>query len=168
MSLLSVLRGQRACYIGSDTKVKRQKSPLALVNPDSLEKSAITLGQLLSWVGAVPNLGSLISTMIMEKTHTPPVVVSAAADSIAGGEFEHRGKVSVLVQVVHINFDPIAMSYIGITTDTALEFARKGGDFTIMFHMVKIASASSLIYRLMSGEEVSGTWGSNPGMYRLH
>lgn len=91
VALLDVLRGQRSCYIGSDTRVKRQKSPLALVNPDPLEQSALTFGQLLTWVGMHPNLCTLINTLIMEKTCTSPEIVSAADDSIAGGEFEHRG-----------------------------------------------------------------------------
>lgn len=52
------------------------------------------------------------------------------------------------------------MSYIGITTDIAIEFAKQGGDFTIMFQMIKIATASRLIHRLMLGEDVSSTWGA--------
>lgn len=126
IELMGVLRGQRACYIGSNTRVKKQKSP-SLVSPDLLEQPAMTLGQLLCWVGTSPCLGALISTMIMEKTHIPPGVVAAAADTIAGGEFEHRGKVSVLAQGAHINFDPTVMSYIRMTTNTALEFAEKDG-----------------------------------------
>lgn len=51
VELLDVLRGGRACYIRSDTVIKRHKSPMALVCPDSLDKSALVLRELLSWAG---------------------------------------------------------------------------------------------------------------------
>lgn len=62
--------------------VKEHKSPLALVDPDPLDQSALSLGELLSWVGGDPYLSELIQTLIMKKTFTTPEIVAAAADSI--------------------------------------------------------------------------------------
>ncbi|AJG39154.1 RNA-dependent RNA polymerase [Wenzhou Crab Virus 1] len=158
VNLLHTLRGKRACYIGSDTGVKRQKSPLALICPDSLDVSAMSLGEIRSWVGGEFNMTSLIDIMIQEKTFSDPATVAAAADTISGGCYQHRGRVPTLSQGAHINYDPVAMSYIRISTDTALDFAKKGGDYTIMFQSIKVTIASQLLHRLQCGEDISGEW----------
>lgn len=160
IELHDIVRGNKSSYIGSDTKVKKHKSPVALISPSSTDRCALDLGELLSWVGSCPNLRELLTTMIREKTYSSPELVEAAADSVAGGEFAHRGQVSTLAPGAHINYDPSIMSYITINTDTATNFAKKGGDFTIMFQCIKIYVASWLIHRLRAGENVVGEWGA--------
>lgn len=154
----NIARGDGSCYIGSDTKVKYHKSPLALLNPEPLDKCALAVGELISWVGGEGNLKDLLTVMIEEKTWTPMDVVVSAADSVSGGIHDHRGRVQTLAQGAHLNYDPTIMSYFNITSDTALDFAKKGGDYTIMFQTIKIYAASYLIHRLKGGDSIEGEW----------
>lgn len=100
--------------------MKRQKSPLALVCPDSVDNTC-TRGTYVMG-GGEPHLTELIRILITEKkTYSSPDIVAVAADTVSGGQFEHRGKVSSLAQGAHINFDPLLSCHnIKIATDTAL------------------------------------------------
>ncbi|APG78639.1 RNA-dependent RNA polymerase [Beihai rhabdo-like virus 6] len=152
------MRGPGPCYIGSDTKIKTRKSPLALIDPEPLDRSALSLATMRSWIGGCPRLTQLIDVLIAEKTYTPPDIVEVAADSVAGGVHDHRGQHQTASQGAHPNFDPTVTSYIRITSDSALDFARKGGDYSIMFQSVKVYITSVLLHRLQAGEDISGDW----------
>ena len=62
----------------------------------------------------------------------------------------------ILSAGIHINFDPTFMSYLDIDTDTAIMFAKKGDDFTIMFQSIKIRAASLLMHRMQAGIDITG------------
>ena len=154
-------RGDHASYIGSDTRLKRTKSPAVLVNPDPLEVSAMRLSELYTWLASDDSMRELIETLIREKTLTPIDVIQQASSQIRGGTFEHRGVLSIMSRGAHINFNPAVMSHITFFTENATDFAKKGGDFTIMFQGVMIRTASVLVHRqIYLQEDVSGEWGA--------
>ena len=95
---------------------------MVLVNPDSIDKTALAVAELSSWLDLGENLQELLTTLIQEKTVTPVDVVMEPASRIVGGSFEHRGQVQLLSRGVHINFNASIMSYLSINSNTALPF----------------------------------------------
>ena len=147
-------------YIGSDTRQKKSVSPVVLVNPDPMDRTALAVAEIASWLDLGSNFQDLLTVLIQEKTITPVDVVKESASRIVGGSFEHRGQVQMLSRGVHINFNASIMSYLAINSDPALEYAKKGSDYTIIFQALKVRVASWLIHRHSAGIDVEGTWGA--------
>ena len=129
-----------------------------MVNPEPMELSALGVAELLTWLDLDADTSALLTTLIKEKTGTLVEVVVEAASRVIGGSFEHRGEVMLLSRGIHINFNPSVMSFLDINSDTATKFAKKGGEYTIIFQAIKVRAASYLMHRLTAGEEVTGDW----------
>ena len=153
-------RGPLPSYIGSNTRQKKSVSPVVLVNPDPMDRTALAVAELSSWLDLGENFQDLLSTLIQEKTVTPVDVVKESASRIVGGSFEHRGQVQLLSRGVHINFNA-SMSYLSINSDTALQYAKKGSDYTIIFQALKVRIASWLIHQCSAGIDVEEPWGAS-------
>ena len=64
-------RGPLQSYIGSNTLQKKSVSPVVLVNPDPMDKTALAVAELSSWLDLGENFQDLLSILIQEKTVTP-------------------------------------------------------------------------------------------------
>ena len=62
-------RGKRLPYIGGSTKVKVAKGLLEIIDPDPLDKSIISLGQIANWL------------------------ILRHGDQVVGGTADHRAQV---------------------------------------------------------------------------
>ncbi|APG78838.1 RNA-dependent RNA polymerase [Wenling crustacean virus 12] len=153
-------RGPYKAYLGSDTRIKHTKGPLEVINPDTMERSALSLAQLETWVGEDPNLQDLLDRLIKEKTESPVDTVKDAASKIVGGSLEHRGEVMTLPKGAHINYDPNISSHMTVNTDTATAIARKQADYTIMLQGAKVYIGSYIIHQHIAGQDVVGEWGA--------
>lgn len=153
-------RGPYKAYLGSDTKIKHARGPLEVINPDTMERSALSLAQLETWVGEDPNLQELLDRLITEKTSSPLQFVKDAASKVIGGSLEHRGEVMTIPRGAHINYDPNISSHMTINTDTATAIARKQADYTVMMQGVKVFIGSYIIHHHIAGQEVVGEWGA--------
>ena len=78
-------RGPLPSYIGSNTRQKKSISPVVLVNPYPMDKTALAVAELSSWLDLGENLQELLSTLIQDKTMTPVDVVKESASRIVGG-----------------------------------------------------------------------------------
>lgn len=126
-------RGPYKAYLGSDTKIKQAKGPLETINPDTMERSALSTAQMGTCIGDDPNLQEFLDRIITEKTNSPVATVKDAAAEVIGGSLEHRGEVMTIARGAHINYDLNIMAHITINTDNATAVARKQADYTIMF-----------------------------------
>ena len=150
------VRGPEPCYIGSHTRVKRTMAPATVVSPTPMDNVAVSVAELMSWM-TTDNITRLLTTLIREKTTTSPDEVASSSAKISSGSMEHRLMLMILSAGIHINFDPTFMSYLDIDTDTAIMFAKKGDDFTIMFQSIKIRAASLLMHRMQAGIDITYT-----------
>lgn len=116
-----------------------------------MEEAALSLAQVASWVGEEPNLAVLIDTLIQEKTQSMLAEVKECSKQVTGGAFEHRGQLMILPSGAFVNYDQNIMSHIIITSDTATDFARKQGDYTIIFQAMKVAVGSLIIHKCLAG-----------------
>ena len=57
-------RGPLPSYIGSNTRQKKSISPVVLVNPDPMDKTALAIAELSSWLDLGDNFQDLLSTLI--------------------------------------------------------------------------------------------------------
>ena len=97
--------------------------------------------------------------MICEKTTTPIEVIDRAAGGNLSGIVHHRVQVVKLSSGIYLATDPTLSTFITMTSDTCLDYARKGADYTIIFQGAKCYAVSQLGQMAFAGDDIGGSWG---------
>lgn len=90
--------------------MKQAKHHLEAINPDSVERSALSTAQRGTWVGDDPNIQELLEQLITEKTTTPLETVKDVGAKVIGGMLEHRDE-GPWQKALNVNYDPNTVLY---------------------------------------------------------
>lgn len=144
-------RGRYTPYFGSITRLRALRATLQVVEVCSLVSSIKQIMELRSWVRGDPVLMALLDTFIAEKTTIPIPELSKYTRRVYSGSLSHRLPCPALRRGGLFNQNLNHSSFYTITSDTALDFARGGVNYTICFQSCYLHALVLLSHRTELG-----------------
>ncbi|UDL13960.1 MAG: RNA dependent RNA polymerase [Xiangshan Nyami-like virus] len=148
---MSHRRGEYTPYFGSSTKLRAKRSILQVVEVGSMISSMKQIMELISWVKGDEGMERLLTTMLSEKTTIDPDTLKMYTRQIYSGSLTHRLPCPALKSSGMSNQNLNHPSHFTITSDTALEYAKGGINYTICFQSVFLHSLSLLAHYTEQG-----------------
>lgn len=140
-------RGKYTPYFGSVTKLRALRATLQVVEVGSLISSIKQLMELRSWVRGDPVLMNFLEAFITEKTTIPIQDLSRYTRRVYSGSLSHRLPCPAFRRGGLFNQNLNHSSFYTITSDTALDFARGGINYTICFQSCYLHALVLLAHR---------------------
>ncbi|KMQ83148.1 RNA-dependent RNA polymerase [Lasius niger] len=126
-------RGRYTPYFGCITQLRAKRATLQIVEVGSIVSSIKQLMELHGWVHENPKLTELIEVLIKEKTTLSIDELQKYTAKVYSGSLSHRLPCPALRRGGMANQNLNHSSFYTITSDTALEYAKGGINYTICF-----------------------------------
>jgi len=139
-------RGKYSPYFGSATRLRTKRATLQVLEVGSVVSSIKQLMELHGWVKGNQNMTSLIERLIREKTTLTPEELQKYTKQVYSGSLTHRLPCPALKRGGMANQNLNHSSFHTITSDTALEYAKGGTNYTICFQSVFLYGLSALAH----------------------
>lgn len=140
-------RGQYTPYFGSATRLRAKRATLQVIEVGSVVNSVKQLMELHGWVKGNETLTQLIERLITEKTDLSMGDLAKYTRQVYSGAISHRLPCPALRRGGMANYNLNHASFYKVTSDTALEYAKGGTNYTICFQSCFLYGLAVLAHR---------------------
>lgn len=140
------------------TQLRAKRATLQVVEIGSIISSIKQLMELHGWVHKDPELTELIEVLIKEKT-TWSIDLQKYTAKVYSGSISHRLSCPALRRGGIANQNLNHSSFYAITSDTALEYAKRGINYTICFQSCFLYGLSILSHYTEVGHPIATQMG---------